>query len=127
MGATFVYCYCKEPCSKAAIASEFSEIQERREENVLRDVVDVSRPAEKPIGQSRNVAEISLDDCGEGGLVPPVEPLNQPCIIGAISHDYHIRPVSRANLTENCGQGCNFCPVCAISSVQAAWQQVWRL
>ncbi len=127
IGAALVYCYGKEPRLQAAVATEVLEADERREEDVLRDVVDVSRPAEKPIGQSRNVAGISLDDCGEGGLVPPVEPLNQPFIIGAISHDYHIRPVSRANLTENCGQGCNFCPVCAISSVQAAWQQVWRL
>jgi hypothetical protein len=98
--AAFVYCYGKEPGSKAAFAAEFLEAEERGEKRILRDVLDVSGPAEQPICQHRDFGGVSLDDSVKGRFIASVELFDQPFVINALGHGYYIRAAKRRKLTK---------------------------
>ena len=95
MRSAFIYCYGKEPCLKAAFAPEFFEAEKRCEESVLRDVLDVSRPAEQSISQEGYLGGILLDNGIESRFVASIELSDQHFIINAFGHDYHIRATGR--------------------------------
>ena len=90
-GSAFVYCYGKEPCFKAALTAEFFEAEKRCEEGVLRDVLDVSGPAEQSVSQESYLGGILLDNSLESRFVASIELSDQQFIINAFGHDYIIR------------------------------------
>ena len=73
------------------MATEFFEAEKRCEEGVLRDVFDVSWPAEQPVSQESYLGGILLDNSLESRFVASIELLDQQFIINAFGHDYIIR------------------------------------
>jgi hypothetical protein len=91
VAATLVCCYGKEPSLEAAIASELPQPDKRRHEYFLRDVLNITRPAQQPVGKSRNIPRVLLDNSVKRRIVTPVELFDQVIIVEHFCHGYNIR------------------------------------
>lgn len=75
----------------------------------------------QPISQQSYLGGILLDNSLEGRFVASVEFLNQPFIIDALGHGYHIRATGRGNITGQMWKILQIGP-----TICADWASFWR-
>jgi hypothetical protein len=106
VAAAFVYCYGKEPGSKAAFAAEFFQAEKHGEKDILNDIFDLAGPAEQSVGQDRNISGVSFDNPVEGSLISPAELFDQEFIINGFGHNQYIRQGNQGKLTKKMEKLC---------------------